>query len=83
MSEKVLFDPGFSQFTIIFPRNVYNYLDEIASLKQNHQKKFAFSQLENQIMPIIKRCASFYLGCILWGSYLFWKYKNDVREIEG
>jgi len=80
---KVKFDPGFSQFTTNFPKEAYSYLNEIAGLKQNHQKKFAFTHLENQIAPIIKQCASFQLGCILWGSYLFWKYKNDTREIEG
>lgn len=81
--EKIPFDPGFSEFATNFPKEAYGYLDEIAGLKQNHQKKFAFTHLENQVVPIIKQCASFYLGCILWGSYLFWKYKNDVREIEG
>jgi len=82
-NNKVLFDPGFSQFATNFPKEAYSYLDEIAGLKQNHQKKFAFTHLENQIVPVIRLCSSFYLGCILWGSYLFWKYKNDVREIEG
>ncbi|OGH95421.1 MAG: hypothetical protein A2039_00430 [Candidatus Melainabacteria bacterium GWA2_34_9] len=80
---KVKFDPGFSQFSTDFPKEAYSYLDEISSLKQNHQKKFAFTHLESQVVPIIKQCASFQLGCILWGSYLFWKYKNDTREIEG
>lgn len=84
-SEKtcVPFDPGFSQFSAKFPGEVYDYLQEIAGLKQNHQKKFAFTNFESQIVPIVKSAASFYLGCILWGGYLFWKYKNDVREIEG
>ena len=80
---KVKFDPGFSQFATNFPKEAYSYLNEINGLKQNHQKKFAFTHLESQIVPIIKRCSSFQLGCILWGSYLFWKYKNDAKEIEG
>lgn len=81
--QTVPFDPGFSKFTTGFPTEVYGYLDEIASLKQNHQKKFAFTQLESQIVPIVKHCAAFYLGCILWGSYLFCKYKNTPAKIEG
>lgn len=80
---KVPFDPGFSNLTTSFPKEAYSYLDEIADLKQNHQKKFAFTHMESQVVPIIKLCASFYLSCILWGSYLFWKYKDDVKEIEG
>jgi len=79
----VLFDPGFSKFAVGFPTDAPAFLDEIIGLKQNHQKKFAFTNLENQIVPIIKLCASFYIGCVLWGSYLAWKYKNDSREIEG
>lgn len=81
--QKVPFDPGFSKLSICFPRDSFSFLDEIKVLKQNHQKKFAFTNLENQIVPIVKLCASFYLGCVLWGSYLFWKYKNNPKEIEG
>jgi len=80
---KVPFDPGFSKLSTTFPKEAFDYLGEIAHLKQNHQKKFAFTHLETQIVPIVKLCASFYLGCILWGSYLYWKYKTDAREIEG
>jgi len=80
---KIPFDPGFSKLAATFPKEVFDYLDEISHLKQNHQKKFAFTHFETQIVPIVKLCASFYLACILWGSYLCRKYKNDVREIEG
>lgn len=80
--QKVPFDPGFSQFAGNFPPDAYKFLEEIAGLKQNHQKKFAFSNLENQIVPIVRLLVGFYLGCVLWGSYLYWKYKDDVREIE-
>jgi len=80
---KVLFDPGFSQFSVDFPSEAFEYLDQIAKLKQNHQKKFAFTKLETQIVPIIRHYASFYLGCILWGIYLSEKYKDDAREITG
>lgn len=79
----VPFDPGFSQVAEAFPKEAFDYLNEIGSLKQNHQKKFAFSNLETQIVPIIKLSAAFYLGCILWGSYLFWKHKNNAKEIQG
>lgn len=81
--QKVPFDPGYSEFVIGFPNDACKYLDEISLLKQNHQKKFAFANLENQITPVIKNLAAFYLGCILWGSYLFWNYKEAPREIEG
>ncbi len=80
---KVPFDPGFSKFSTGFPVDAYDYLNQITQLKHNHQKKFAFTGLEKQLVPIIKLCACFYLGCILWGVYLSVKYKNDNREISG
>lgn len=81
--QKVPFDPGYSDIAVEFPTEVNDFLDEIATLKQNHQKKFAFVNLENQIVPLVKNSAAFYAGCVVWGSYLFWKYKEDPREIEG
>jgi hypothetical protein len=79
--EKVPFDPGYSDLVGMFPREAYSLLEQIASLKQNHQKKFAFTNLENQLVPIIKTLASFYLGCLLWASYLYYNFKDDNREI--
>lgn len=81
--QKISFDPGFSKFASKFPDDAIKYLEEIAALKQNHQRKFAFTNLENQIIPIIKDTTAFYLGCILWGSYVFWKYKTEIAELEG
>ena len=81
--EKVPFDPGFSKFATVFPREICDYMDEISLMKQNHQKKFAFARMENHVVSIINILASFYLGCIFWGGYLFWKYKDNIREIDG
>ena len=81
--EKVPFDPGYSKFTASFPKEAITHLEEVSKLKQNHQKKFALTNLESQVVPMIRLCASFYLGCVLWGSYLSIKFKDDAREIEG
>lgn len=83
MNEKVKFDPGYSKFIINFPEKIPEILEQIRVLKQPHQKKYEFQKLETQIIPIIKQCASVYLGCILWGAYLYFNYKEKPREITG
>jgi len=64
------FDPGYAQFLPDFPDNAIDLLKEISSIKQNHQKKFTFTNFERQICPIVKTYAAFYLGCMLWGGFL-------------
>ena len=81
--QKVPFDPGYSDLVSGFPPEALKYLEEISALKQNHRKKFEFSRLETQLLPVLRMSAAFYLGCLLWGSYLYWNYKEDSREIEG
>lgn len=82
-SQKALFDPGFSALAITFPQDIYSHLEDIAACKQNHQKKFYFTKLESQVVSVTKLCTSFYLGCILWGSYLFYRNKQVPLEIQG
>ncbi len=81
--EKVKFDPGFSKFSAPFPQDIPEYLEQIAQLPQPHQKKFNFQKLETQAVAMIKKSAYVYLGCMLWGSYIHYRYKDDPREISG
>ena len=81
--EKVNFDPGFHKFSLKFPDEIPLILEELAKLKQPHQRKFEFQKLEAQVVPMIKTCAALYLGCILWGCYLHYRYRDDSREIQG
>ena len=82
-SDKVPFDPGFSEFSVKIPVEAPLVLDQIAKLKQPHQKKFEFQKFEMQLTPVIKNCVAVYLGCILWGSYLYHRYKEEPKEIYG
>ncbi len=83
MQNTVPFDPGYSEFSTQIPAEAGLILDQIAQLKQSHKRKFEFQKFEMQIVPLIKRCAAVYIGCILWGSYLFHRYKDDPKEISG
>ena len=82
-NNKVPFDPGYSKFSAQIPQEVTLVLDQIAGLKKPHQKKFEFQKFEMQVAPAIKNSAAIYLGCILWGSYLSHRYKDDPKEISG
>lgn len=83
MQDTVPFDPGFSEFSIYIPVEAEAVIDEIARLKKQHQKKFEFQKFEIQVSPALKQRCAVYLGCILWGSYLFYRYKDDPKIISG
>jgi hypothetical protein len=81
--EKVPFDPGFSPLVSGIPREAALVFDEIAKLKEPHKRKFEFQRFDAQLSEMIKRQAGFYMGCILWGAYLRYRYKDCPRAIEG
>lgn len=81
--DTVPFDPGFSEHAVIFTPNIesaYNILNSIPAL---HQKKFQFKMFYPQILKLVDITIAFYLGCLLWASYISKKYKNAPRRIEG
>ena len=81
--DTVPFDPGFSEHAVIFTPNIesaYNILNSIPAL---HQKKFQFKMFYPQILKLVDSTIAFYLGCLLWASYISKKYKNAPRRIEG
>lgn len=82
-SDTVPFDPGFSEHAVIFTPNIesaYNILNSIPAL---HQKKFQFKMFYPQLLRLVDSTIAFYLGCLLWASYISKKYKNSPRKIDG
>lgn len=77
----VPFDPGYSKFAIYFPESIQPILEELAELKSPHQKKFKLSLFEPGIHKLINNCAAFYLGCLLWGAFIHYKFKDNPKEI--
>ncbi len=69
--ESVLFDPGYSKCVLGFSDSIefmYSVFEEqIMPLKQ---KKFQFSVLLPKIKSMTEQNISFYLGCLLWASYI-------------
>jgi len=82
-NNSVPFDPGFYKFSVQIPQEASYIIDEIAKIKKFHQKKFEFQKVEMRLTPILKNCIAIYIGCILWGSYLYHRHKDKPRDISG
>ena len=78
----VPFDPGYSPISFSFVGNALGLIQEFSKLKAPHQKKFWLMKNEAQILNLINKTTSFYLGCILWGGFLSNRFKNSPKEIE-
>lgn len=77
----VPFDLGLSNWFISFPDYVKNNVGEPTKLKSINQIKFKLSQSEHGITKYFEKCASVFLGCMLWGGYLSAMYKDNPKEI--
>lgn len=78
----VPFDPGYSPLTFSFIQAIQSPLQEYKNIKANHQKKFWLIKSEPTILNIIEKSAAFYHGCLLWGSFLSYRFK-EAKEITG
>lgn len=79
----VPFDPGYSQHSFSFFEHIGYITREYSQLKTPHQKKFKLSLIESSIIDVINKCTAFYLGCILWGGYIHFRFINDPKDICG
>lgn len=77
------FDPGFSNISFSFIENIQVANQEFNKLKANHQKKFWLTKFEPLIIDFINNNAAFYLGCILWGAFIYYRFKENPKEISG
>jgi hypothetical protein len=79
--KSVPFDPGFGPNVYDIAENVQAVAFEISKYKSPHQKKFQFSRFEPVLVNLINNNAGFYLGCILWGAYIHFRFKDNPKEI--
>lgn len=69
--QTVLFDPGYSDCILGVSDNVeFMYSAFVQSSMPLKQKKFQFSVLFPKLKKMTEQNVSFYLGCLLWATYL-------------
>ena len=82
-SKEVPFDPGYSNISFPFLETIDSVIQDYAKLKANHQKKFWLNSSEAQIVAFIRKSTAFYLGCLLWASFIHNRFKDKPKEISG
>lgn len=70
MTNTVAFDPGYGKNISSFINNIEYIYAEINKFKNLGQKKFKFKTYYPQIIALIEQNVAFYLGCLLWATYV-------------
>lgn len=83
LKEKVPFDPGFSEISFSFVENIQLATSEFNKLRAFPQKRFWLAKYKPMIIEFINKHAAFYLGCILWGGFIHYQFKDQPKEISG
>lgn len=80
-SKGVLFDPGYSKYTLPFSQNIDAAYNVLFSIKAPHQRKFKFQILYPQLLKLLEHTVSFYLGCLLWAAFISQNFQKDPKDI--
>ena len=70
MAKTVAFDPGYGPHLTSFINNIEHMYTEINKFKNLGQKRFKFKTFYPQILTLIEQNTAFYLGCLLWATYV-------------
>lgn len=81
--KSVPFDPGYSKISFSFIEEIAYVTEGYNQIRANHQKKFWLAKFEPTIIELINKSSAFYLGCMLWGGFLHYRFKNEPKEISG
>lgn len=70
------FDPGFGPYILAFQGSVEYLYNDINRFKNFSQKKMKFMQYHKKILEIFNNNIGFYIGCLMWASYI----KNQPKQ---
>lgn len=70
MSNTIAFDPGYGKYLSSFIYSIEYMYADINKFKNLGQKKFKFKTYYPQILMMIEQNIAFYLGCLLWATYV-------------
>lgn len=79
--DAVPFDPGYSNYYVDFYLSVAPLVQEIYKLKAMQKKKFKLSIVQSRIKELLNKSTAFYLGCLLWASYISNRFKDYPKKI--
>lgn len=82
-SKGVLFDPGYSKYTVSFSQNIDAAYGVLFTIKSPHQRKFKFQMIYPQLLRLLEHTVSFYLGCLLWAAYISKHFADEPKDIIG
>ena len=51
------------------------------TIKSPHQRKFKFQMLYPQLLKLLEHTVSFYLGCLLWASFISNNFADNPKDI--
>lgn len=80
MTNTVGFDPGYGKHITSFINNIEYMYAEINKFKNLGQKRFKFKTFYPQILLLIEQNISFYLGCMLWATYVVSKKGAEITN---
>ena len=64
------FDPGFGPYILVLGGTLEYLYADINRFKNLSQKKVKFMQYYKKILEIINNNLGFYIGCLMWASYI-------------
>jgi len=72
------FDPGFAPYIMAFQGTIDYLYADINRFKNFSQKKMKFMQYHKKILQIFDNNLGFYVGCLLWASYIKSQPKQEI-----
>lgn len=72
------FDPGFAPYILAFQGAVEYFYMDINRFKNFSQKKLKFMQYHKKMLQIFDNNLGFYIGCLLWASYIKTQPKQEI-----
>ena len=80
MANKVAFDPGYGPHIASFIHSIEYMYSEVNKFKNLGQKRFKFKTFYPQILAMIEQNTAFYLGCMLWATYVVSQKDAELTE---
>ena len=77
----VPFDPGYCEHTYIFSESLNAFEQFLSSHKKFSRKKSSFLLYRPKIVKLYENSTAFYLGCLLWATFIKLNFQNSPKEI--